>query len=96
MNKMLVKRLAALAVMVLGLLMAVLAPAGGSTDSWRIVGFALLAVGIIWMIKQPQKPQRQAGEEYERPPEMTLIQSPLLWVPIIIVVLGLLTWLLNG
>lgn len=96
MNKMLVKRLAAIAVMILGLLMAVLAPAGGNVESWRIVGFSLLAVGIIWMIKQPQKPQREAGDSYERPPEMKLIQSPILWVPIIIVVLGLLTWLLNG
>jgi len=96
MNKMLIKRLGALGIMVLGLLMAVLAPAGGSTDSWRIVGFLLLAVGIIWLIKQPNKDAQQVADEYQRPAELKLVQSPLLWVPIVIIVLGILTWVLNA
>lgn len=91
-----IKRLAALGIMVLGLLLGVLAPAGGTTNSWRIVGLMLLIIGVVWLIRQPKPAAPTAADEpYERPPELQWYQSPILWVPVIIVILGVLTLILN-
>jgi len=87
-------RLAAIAVIILGLLLVVLAPAGGSTGSWRIVGALLLVGGAIWLVKQP-KPEVSASTPRAETPPMQWYQSPILWVPVIIAVLAVITFFIN-
>ncbi|CUA85073.1 hypothetical protein [Pseudidiomarina woesei] len=88
-------RIAALAVIVSGILLLVLAPAGDAVSSYRILGFILMGSGIGWLVSQrrpePQAPQQQ--QSYQQP-VLRWYQSPILWVPIIAALLGLISWLL--
>lgn len=89
-----VTRIGALAVIVCGLLLGVLSPAGDSTGNWRLLGLGLLIVGVVWLLSQKQAPiQERQPEPYEAP-VMLWYQSPILWVPIIIAVVAILSLLL--
>lgn len=86
-----VTRIAALAVIVVGLLLGVLSPAGTDTNTWRLVGVGLLIVGVVWLLSQKQAPiQERQPEPYEAP-VMKWYQSPILWVPIIIAVVAIVS-----
>jgi len=86
-----VSRIAALAVIVAGLLLGVLSPAGTDTNNWRLLGVGLLIVGVVWLLSQKQAPiQERQPEPYEAP-VMKWYQSPILWVPIIIAVVAILS-----
>lgn len=94
MNRSIIKRIAALAVIILGLLLGVLTPAGGSSTSWKFFGLALIIFGVIWLFNQSRPPRRTKGEaEPYKAPELKWYQSAILWVPVIIIVLFLLTLL---
>lgn len=87
-------RIAALAVIVSGILLLVLAPAGDAVSSYRILGFILMGAGVAWLVSQRRpEPQTQQQQPYQQP-VLRWYQSPILWVPIIAVVLGLLSWLM--
>lgn len=89
-----VTRIAALAVIVSGLLLGVLSPAGDSTGNWRLLGLGLLIAGVVWLLSQKQAPiQERQPEPYEAP-VMQWYQSPILWVPIIIALVAILSLLL--
>lgn len=88
-------RISALAIMVAGVLLAVLTPASEATSSYRQLGVVLLIIGAVWLLRQkrPERPAEVAREPFQRP-VMKWYQSPLLWVPIIAAVLALLSWLI--
>ncbi|PTB89799.1 hypothetical protein C9928_02235 [Pseudidiomarina aestuarii] len=94
MNSSIVKRLGAIALIIAGLLLAVLTPAGDDSGVWRNVGVGLLIAGTVWLIRQPSAPVDANAEREETKP-ITLAQSPILWLPIIIIVVALSAWLLN-
>ena len=88
-------RIAALAVIVSGILLLVLAPAGDAVSSYRILGFILMGAGGGWLVSQRRpEPSSQPQQQPYQQPVLRWYQSPILWVPIIAVVLGLLSWLI--
>lgn len=88
-------RIAALAVIVSGILLLVLAPAGDAVSSYRILGFVLMGAGAGWLVsqRQPDAAVQQQQQPYQQP-VLHWYQSPIIWVPLIAAVLGLLSWLL--
>ncbi|MDX1705687.1 hypothetical protein [Pseudidiomarina sp.] len=94
MNSSIIKRISALAVIIVGLLLGVLTPAGGNSTSWKFFGVALIIFGVIWLFNQRRPPRRIKGEaEPYEAPVMKWYQSAILWVPVLIVVLFLLSLL---
>jgi MFS family permease len=89
-----VSRIAALAVIVSGLLLGVLSPAGTDSNNWRWLGLGLLIIGVMWLISQRQAPIAERQPEPYQAPVMKWYQSPILWVPIIIAVVAILSLLL--
>lgn len=88
-----VRRIAALAVIISGLLLGVLSPAGENNGNWRLLGLALLIVGVVWLLRQKPLPvDKQSLEPYQAP-VMQWYQSPLLWLPIIIAVVAIVSLL---
>ncbi|KFZ29982.1 MULTISPECIES: hypothetical protein [Pseudidiomarina] len=91
-----IKRIGALAVIVAGLLAAVLAPAGGNTASWRWFGLFLLVLGVYFLLGQTttaEQRQQAASERNETPP-LQWYQSPILWVPVAAVIIAVLSLIL--
>lgn len=88
-------RIGALAVMVSGILMVVLAPAGDAVSSYRILGALLLGGGIAWLLSQkhPAAEVEQSAQPYQQP-VLKWYQSPIVWVPIIAAVLAFISWLI--
>ncbi len=89
------KRVAALAVIVTGLLLLVLAPAGDAVMSYRIVGVMTAAVGIAWLTAQRPsiEEQRENAANFERR-KLNWYQSPIVLFPIILIVIAALTYAL--
>lgn len=87
-------RISALAIIVLGILLAVLAPAGEATSSYRQLGVVLLVVGAVWLLRQ-KRPEPTTEEHVEpyRQPVLKWYQSPILWVPVVAAVIAILSWL---
>lgn len=98
MNNKVMLRILALAVMICGILMAVLSPPGETKSSWQIVGVLLLVIGTFWLIKQrgpsSAPDSTQMPQNFERK-AMTLQQSPILWLPIIIALVAIAAALVN-
>lgn len=91
-TKYIVRRIGALAVIVAGLLLAVLSPAVDETGNGRLLGFALLGAGVVWLLLQRGAPASAASQEPHQYATLQWYQSPILWLPIAIVVVGLLTF----
>ncbi|HET8816524.1 MAG TPA: hypothetical protein VFM61_03645 [Pseudidiomarina sp.] len=94
MNSSILKRLGAIALIIAGLLLAVLTPAGDDSGLWRNIGVGLLIGGAVWLIRQPSTTV-DANVERQETKSLTLAQSPILWLPIIIIVVALSAWILN-
>lgn len=98
MNNKVMLRILALAVMICGILMAVLSPPGDTKSSWQIVGVLLLVIGTFWLVKQrgpsAEADATNAAENFERK-SMTWKQSPILWLPIIIALIAIAAALVN-
>jgi len=88
-------RIGALAVIVSGILLVVLAPAGDAVSSYRMLGAILLGSGVAWLLlqKRPQAPVAQQAQPYQQP-LLKWYQSPIIWVPIIAAVLAFISWLI--
>ncbi|GAB3293805.1 hypothetical protein [Pseudidiomarina andamanensis] len=88
-------RISALAIMVLGILLAVLAPANEAASSYRQLGVVLLVVGAVWLLRQkrPEPAPEKTSAPYQQP-VLKWYQSPILWVPIIAIIIAILSWLL--
>lgn len=88
-------RISALTIIVAGILLAVLAPAGETLSSYRQLGVVLIVVGAVWLLRQkrPEANPEVSSEPYQQP-VLQWYQSPILWVPVIAVVLALVSWLL--
>ncbi|SFR38254.1 hypothetical protein SAMN04488070_0270 [Pseudidiomarina maritima] len=87
-------RISALAIIVLGILLAVLAPAGEATSSYRQLGVVLLVIGVVWLLRQkrPEPATEERVEPYQRP-VLKWYQSPILWVPVVAAVIAILSWI---
>ncbi|PHR65884.1 MAG: hypothetical protein COA51_03810 [Idiomarina sp.] len=87
-------RISALAVIVLGILLAVLAPAGEAISSYRQLGVVLLVIGVVWLLRQKRpEPKAEANPEPYQQPVLKWYQSPILWVPVIAIIIAILSWL---
>ncbi|MFC0445086.1 hypothetical protein ACFOD1_09365 [Pseudidiomarina halophila] len=89
------KRIGSLAVIVAGLLAAVLAPAGGNTASWRWFGLFLIVLGVYFLLGQKTTDEQRTAEAEQRAesPPLRWYQSPILWVPVIVAVVAILSLL---
>lgn len=96
MNSTVAKRIGSLAVIVAGLLSAVLAPAGGNTASWRWFGLFLIVLGVYFLLGQKATPEQRsaAAEQRANTPPMRWYQSPILWVPVVAAILAVLSLLI--
>ncbi|SDB10725.1 hypothetical protein SAMN02927930_00409 [Pseudidiomarina indica] len=80
-------RIGALAVIVTGILFAVLAPAGEAVSSYRQVGVVLLALGVFWLLRQHRTTATDDSQEpFERRP-LKWYQAPVVWMPVIVILL---------
>lgn len=79
------KRIGALALIVAGLLSAVLGPAGENTASWRWLGLFLLLLGVYFLLGQRASSEQraEAAQQHTTTPPLKWYQSPILWVPIV-------------
>ncbi|MDN7124076.1 hypothetical protein [Pseudidiomarina terrestris] len=95
MNSTIAKRIGSLAVIVAGLLSAVLAPAGGNTASWRWFGLFLIVLGVYFLLGQKASPEQRTAEAQKRKdnPPLRWYQSPILWVPVVAAILAILSML---
>lgn len=94
MNRSIVTRLGAIALIIAGLLLAVLTPAGDDSGLWRNIGVGLLIAGAVWLIRQPSHTLDSNTERTATKP-ITIVQSPILWLPIIIFAIALISWFIN-
>ncbi|MGQ4275677.1 hypothetical protein ACQ5ES_01290 [Pseudidiomarina sp. E22-M8] len=87
------KRIGSLAVIVAGLLAAVLAPAGGNTASWRWFGLFLVVLGVYFLLGQKTTAEQRtvAAQQRSDTPPLRWYQSPILWVPIIVAIIAILS-----
>ncbi|RUO79169.1 hypothetical protein [Pseudidiomarina taiwanensis] len=92
-NARILKRIAALAIIVSGILLVVLA-----NERW--LGLAFLIFGIAWFVLQPTKPVTGPDGQTTQPigsqEPLQWYQSPILWVPVVVAIIGLLVWLFGG
>lgn len=88
-------RISALAIIVAGILLAVLAPAGETVSAYRQLGVVLIVIGALWLLRQkrPEAKQEMNSEPYQQP-VLRWYQSPILWVPIIAAILALVSWII--
>jgi len=86
------KRIAALAVIVVGLLLLVLAPAGDATSSYRIVGLLVAAAGGAWLGAQRRDTSGVTDEPYQQP-VLRWYQAPIVLFPIILLIVASLVYL---
>ncbi|CAB0150224.1 hypothetical protein PSI9734_00784 [Pseudidiomarina piscicola] len=93
MNSSIIKRISSLAVIVAGLLAAVLAPAGGNTASWRWFGLFLILLGVYFLLGQRSTAEQRtvAAQQRSETPPLRWYQSPILWVPVIAAVLAVIS-----
>ncbi|RWU11566.1 hypothetical protein EGC76_04695 [Pseudidiomarina gelatinasegens] len=88
-------RISALAIIIAGVLLAVLAPAGETVSSYRRLGVVLLVVGAVWLLRQKRpEAQREANQQPFQQPVLKWYQSPIFWVPVIAAIIALLSWLM--
>ena len=73
------QRVLAILVTITGLLLAVLGVVSDEDTTVRLIGAAIMLVGIIWLYRQPA-PRSKSPDEV---PPLRWYQSPILWVPII-------------
>lgn len=92
MNAKIIKRLAALALIVSGILLVVLA-------NQRWLGLSLLVFGVAWFILQPTAaitgPEGQTQPLGSQEP-LKWYQSPILWLPIIVIIIAVLSYLFGA
>lgn len=84
------QRVLALLVLIAGLLMAVLGVVSDNDTNVRLAGAALMLIAIIWLYQQPTLKSLDT-QGHSAP--LKWYQSPILWVPIIAVVLFIISLL---
>ncbi|RUO62145.1 hypothetical protein [Pseudidiomarina insulisalsae] len=94
MNSTVGKRIAALAIMVIGVLSAVLAPEGETVVRW--VGIFLLIVGVYFLVTQKASSEQRQHTAQQRTdvPPLRWYQSAILWVPVVAIIIGILAFIL--
>ncbi|RUO81485.1 hypothetical protein CWI84_01640 [Idiomarina tyrosinivorans] len=83
------KRMLPLLLLIAGLLVALLGTLSEHADVIRLVGAALMLVGIIWLYRMPA--QQQQHQEASQSAPLRWYQSPVLWVPVAAVVVLLMS-----
>ncbi len=83
-------RIGALAVIVIGILFVVLAPAGEAVSSYRQLGAVVMVIGIYWLLRQRRNvvDSEQDGEFVRQ--QLHWYQSPVVWMPVIVIILIIL------
>jgi drug/metabolite transporter (DMT)-like permease len=81
------QRVSAILITIIGLLMAVLGVVSENDSSIRIIGAVIMLAGVIWLYRQPLPSKQHSGDI----PPLRWYQSPLLWIPIIAIVLFLIS-----
>ncbi|RUO77766.1 hypothetical protein [Idiomarina seosinensis] len=82
------QRVFAILVVIVGLLMAVLGVVSEELDTYiRSLGALIMLVGIIWLYRQPSSRLEREGEV----PPLRWYQSPILWVPIVGIIIFLIS-----
>ncbi|WP_404399415.1 hypothetical protein LG288_06975 [Idiomarina seosinensis] len=81
------QRVLAIILIIIGLLMAVLGVVSEQDTTIRLVGALLLLVGIVWLYRQPSAKKSHSGDI----PPLRWYQSPIVWIPIIGIILFLIS-----
>lgn len=82
------QRVAAVLMTIAGLMMAVLGVVSEDDSTIRSLGVAILVGGVIWLYSQRKPKQRP---DTETVPPLRWYQSPILWVPIIGIVIFIIS-----
>ncbi|KPD22458.1 MULTISPECIES: hypothetical protein [Idiomarina] len=81
------QRVLALLILIAGLLMAVLGVVSDNDTNVRLSGAVLMLIGIIWLYKQPTLKSLNRTDK----PTLKWYQSPILWVPVIAIILFIIS-----
>ena len=81
------QRVLAILITIIGLLLAVLGVVSDEDTTVRAIGAGIMLIGVIWLYRQPTSGSTLSGNK----PPLRWYQSPILWVPIIGIILFLIS-----
>ncbi|RUO55461.1 hypothetical protein [Pseudidiomarina homiensis] len=92
MKSSIVKRILAIALIVAGVVTAVLASKDAGSVRW--MGLFLLVSGIYFLVSQKASPEQreQAAQQRDITPPIKWYQSPILWVPVAALIIALVSF----